>query len=168
MFVQLGESLQTQQTMWMNITAFYVLPSGHSYEIQVSFRCSSVGFYPATLAFEFKPDLITSDVFHIVRFIETWRMTALGRELAPIAPYKPRSLPAWTPEVDYKIVDGLPPEGYPHALTPLSIHPSIHPLCYHCCRGLGAYPRWHVNARQMCIVNKAFHCLLSPGCQWRS
>ncbi|XP_070695391.1 putative helicase mov-10-B.2 [Pempheris klunzingeri] len=88
------------------------LQPGDSYEIQVHFNCSSVGFYPATLAFEFKPDQQPSSAaFHIVRFIEARCITALGLELAPIAPYKPRSLPAWTPEVDYTVVDGQRPEG---------------------------------------------------------
>ncbi|XP_035512110.1 putative helicase mov-10-B.1 [Morone saxatilis] len=87
------------------------LQPGDSYDIQVRFHCTSVGFYPATLAFEFKPDLETSTAFHIVRFIEAHYITALGRELAPIAPYRPRSLPAWTPEVDYTVVDGQRPDG---------------------------------------------------------
>uniref|UniRef100_A0A8D0DA04 RNA helicase n=1 Tax=Sander lucioperca TaxID=283035 RepID=A0A8D0DA04_SANLU len=95
----------------LNITCF-VLRSGDSYEIQVHIRCSLVGFYPATLAFEFKPDLqLSSAAFHIVRFIEAQCITALGLELAPIAPYKPRSLPAWTPEANFTIVDGQKPEG---------------------------------------------------------
>uniref|UniRef100_A0AAX7U356 RNA helicase n=1 Tax=Astatotilapia calliptera TaxID=8154 RepID=A0AAX7U356_ASTCA len=65
------------------------------------FRFSLVGFYPATLAFEFKPDLQPSSAaFYIVRFIEAECVTSLGLELAPTAPYKPRSIPAWTPEVD--------------------------------------------------------------------
>uniref|UniRef100_A0A4W6DP67 RNA helicase n=1 Tax=Lates calcarifer TaxID=8187 RepID=A0A4W6DP67_LATCA len=86
---------------------------GDSYEIKVYFCCHWVGFYPATLAFEFKPDLGPSSTsFHIVRFIEAQCMGSLGVELAPVAPYKPRSLPAWTPEVNCKIVDGQPPEGY--------------------------------------------------------
>uniref|UniRef100_A0A671X2L5 RNA helicase n=1 Tax=Sparus aurata TaxID=8175 RepID=A0A671X2L5_SPAAU len=87
------------------------LKPGESYEIQVTFSCTLVGFYPATLAFEFKPDLQSSTAFHIVRYIEAKCITALGRELAPIAPYKPRTLPAWTPEVYCTIVDGQPPEG---------------------------------------------------------
>lgn len=79
-----------------------------------------VGFYPATLAFEFKPDLEpSSTAFHIVRYIEAQCITALGLELGPIAPYKPRSLPAWTPEVDYTIVDGQRPEGYDCSLNTL-------------------------------------------------
>lgn len=95
----------------LNIITCYVLFSGASYKIQLHFRCSLVGFYPATLAFEFKPDL-NSTAFHIVRFIEAQYITSLGLELAPIAPYKPRSLPAWTPEANFTIVDGQPPEGY--------------------------------------------------------
>lgn len=88
------------------------LQPGDTYGVQVNFRCSVVGFYPATLAFEFKPDLQpSSTAFHIVRFIETQCITALGRELAPIAPYKPRSLPAWTPEAYFTIEDGQRPEG---------------------------------------------------------
>ncbi|KAM3618064.1 uncharacterized protein V6R79_014760 [Siganus canaliculatus] len=88
------------------------LNPGDKYEIKVNFRCTLVGFYPATLAFEFKPDLQpNSAAFHIVRFIEAQYITALGRELAPIAPYKPRALPAFTPHTDYTIVDGIRPEG---------------------------------------------------------
>ncbi|XP_029291385.1 putative helicase mov-10-B.1 [Cottoperca gobio] len=88
------------------------LQPGASYNVQVHFRCSLVGFYPATLAFEFKPDLKSAAAFHIVRYIEAQCLTALGLELAPIAPYKPRSLPAWTPEAtNYTIVDGQRPEG---------------------------------------------------------
>uniref|UniRef100_A0A673BQA8 RNA helicase n=1 Tax=Sphaeramia orbicularis TaxID=375764 RepID=A0A673BQA8_9TELE len=84
---------------------------GDSYEIQVYFSCSLVGYYPATLAFEFKPDLQTSTTFHIVRYIEAQCMTTLGKELAPEAPYKPRSLPPWVPVTDCSIVDGLRPDG---------------------------------------------------------
>ncbi|XP_067448390.1 putative helicase mov-10-B.2 [Thunnus thynnus] len=86
------------------------LNPGDGYEIQVRFHCSLVGFYPATLAFEFQPDL-HSTPFHIVRFIEAQCMTSLGMELAPVAPYKPRSLPAFIPETCCTIVDGQPPEG---------------------------------------------------------
>lgn len=88
------------------------LQPGDRYEIKVHFHCRVVGFYPATLAFEFKPDLQpSSTAFHIVRYIEVQCITALGLELAPVAPYKPRSLPAWTPEENVNIVDGQPPEG---------------------------------------------------------
>ncbi|XP_053277315.1 putative helicase mov-10-B.2 isoform X1 [Pleuronectes platessa] len=88
------------------------LGPGESYDISVSFRCSWVGFYPVTLAFEFKPDLEpTSAEFYIVRFIEARCITALGVELAPIAPYKPQPLCTWTPEVHCTIVDGQRPEG---------------------------------------------------------
>ncbi|XP_051805005.1 putative helicase mov-10-B.2 isoform X2 [Acanthochromis polyacanthus] len=88
-----------------------LLKPGDSYEIQVLFNCSLVGLYPATLAFEFKPDLQVSTAFYIVRFIEAHCITSLGLELAPEAPYKPRSLPAWKADVPCEIVDGQPPEG---------------------------------------------------------
>ncbi|XP_071388136.1 putative helicase mov-10-B.1 [Centroberyx affinis] len=88
------------------------LEPGASYEIQIRFRSTLVGFYPATLAFEFKPDLLpSSSAFHIVRFIEAKCVTSLGMELAPIAPYKPRSIPAMTPQAPCTIVDGQPPES---------------------------------------------------------
>ncbi|XP_034552596.1 putative helicase mov-10-B.2 isoform X2 [Notolabrus celidotus] len=87
------------------------LKPGQSYNVQVLLRCETVGFYPAALAFEFKPDLESTTAFHIVRYIEAQCITALGLELAPVAPYRPLPLPAWTPKVDYNIVDGQRPEG---------------------------------------------------------
>lgn len=87
------------------------LNPGESYEIKIKFSGCTVGFHPATLAFEFKPDLQSSTSFHIVRYIEAQCMTTLGKELAPTAPYKPRSLPAWTPQDNLNIVDGQRPEG---------------------------------------------------------
>ncbi|KAM7411859.1 hypothetical protein PAMA_021707 [Pampus argenteus] len=87
------------------------LNPGGDYTIQIRFHCSLVGFYPATLAFEFQPDLQSSTAFHIVRFIEAQCMTSLGLELAPVAPYRPRSLPASVPQPCYTIVDGQRPEG---------------------------------------------------------
>ncbi|XP_023188535.1 putative helicase MOV-10 [Xiphophorus maculatus] len=88
------------------------LNPGDSYEIVVRFRSELVGFFPATLAFEFKPDLEpNTTAFHIVRIIEAQCITSLGLELAAVAPYKPRSLPAFTPDPDCRIIDGQPPEG---------------------------------------------------------
>ncbi|XP_020785667.2 putative helicase mov-10-B.2 isoform X2 [Boleophthalmus pectinirostris] len=87
------------------------LHSGEHYEIKVKFNGSAIGFHPVTLAFEFKSDLKSSTSFHIVRFIEAHCMTALGKELAPVAVFKPQSLPAWTPATELPIVDGQPPEG---------------------------------------------------------
>uniref|UniRef100_A0A8D3CY82 RNA helicase n=1 Tax=Scophthalmus maximus TaxID=52904 RepID=A0A8D3CY82_SCOMX len=88
------------------------LRPGDSCDVQLHFHCSWVGIYPATLAFEFTPDLQTSSAaFHIVRFIEAQCITSLGLELAPVAPFRPRSLPAWTPTATSTIVDGQRPEG---------------------------------------------------------
>ncbi|XP_015224549.1 PREDICTED: putative helicase mov-10-B.2, partial [Cyprinodon variegatus] len=89
-----------------------LLNPGDSYEVEVSFQCSLVGFFPATLAFEFKPDLEpTTAAFHIVRIIEAMCITELGVELLPEAPFKPRSLRPSIPENYCKIVDGQRPEG---------------------------------------------------------
>ncbi|XP_017270570.1 putative helicase mov-10-B.1 [Kryptolebias marmoratus] len=88
------------------------LNPGDSYEVQVRFRCSFVGVFPATLAFEFKPDLqASSTAFHIVRFIEAQCITSLGLELAPVAPFKPRPLQVCTDDFSSKIVEGQRPEG---------------------------------------------------------
>uniref|UniRef100_A0A3B3C825 RNA helicase n=1 Tax=Oryzias melastigma TaxID=30732 RepID=A0A3B3C825_ORYME len=74
--------------------------------------CNEVGYYPATLAFEFKKGpQKSSDVFHIVRTIEAQCVTSLGLELGAEAPYRANSLPAWTPQNECRIVDGQPPEG---------------------------------------------------------
>lgn len=89
-----------------------MLCPGAAYKIQVIFRSSLVGFYPATLAFEFKLDLLPSSTsFHIVRFIEAQYLSSLVRELAPKAPFKPRSIPGLTSEPNYPIEDGQPLEG---------------------------------------------------------
>ncbi|XP_029975301.1 putative helicase mov-10-B.2 isoform X2 [Salarias fasciatus] len=89
-----------------------LLQPGDCYEIKVNFSCSFVGFYPANLAFEFKADLQESSApFYIMRVIEVQCMTSLGQELAPIAPYKARSIPAWIEEAPCTIVDGQRPDG---------------------------------------------------------
>ncbi|XP_024148851.1 putative helicase mov-10-B.2 [Oryzias melastigma] len=88
------------------------LSPGDCYNILVEFRCNEVGYYPATLAFEFKKGpQKSSDVFHIVRTIEAQCVTSLGLELGAEAPYRANSLPAWTPQNECRIVDGQPPEG---------------------------------------------------------
>uniref|UniRef100_A0A3Q3WG79 RNA helicase n=1 Tax=Mola mola TaxID=94237 RepID=A0A3Q3WG79_MOLML len=74
------------------------LKSGDSYEVQINFCCRMAGFYPATLAFEFKLDLQTSSAFYSVCFIEA----------------------QWTSVEDLpKIVDGVRPEGYHRSLNTL-------------------------------------------------
>lgn len=84
---------------------------GERYEVQVKFKPRTVGFYPATLAFEFKLDLQPSSLaFHIVRFIEAQSVTSLARELAPTAPYSPRSITALNNQL-FTVVDGEPPES---------------------------------------------------------
>ncbi|CAL1606225.1 unnamed protein product [Knipowitschia caucasica] len=87
------------------------LSPGERYEVRVKFNGNAVGYHPVTLTFEFKADLKSSTSFHIVRFIEAQCMTSLGKQLAPAAPYRPLSLPAWTPPSPVTIVDGQPPEG---------------------------------------------------------
>ncbi|XP_035236644.1 putative helicase mov-10-B.2 isoform X2 [Anguilla anguilla] len=86
------------------------LSPGQRYEVQVSFHSQYVGFFPATLAFEFKTSLV-SNAFHIVRFLEAMCSSSLAVDLAPVTPYKPqaaikRVVMACT------IVEGEPPESH--------------------------------------------------------
>ncbi|XP_046896067.1 putative helicase mov-10-B.1 [Hypomesus transpacificus] len=84
---------------------------GVRYEIQVKFKPRMVGFYPATLAFEFKTDLLPSTpAFHIVRFLEAQCVTSLARELAPTAPYRRRPITASNSQY-FTVEDGEPPES---------------------------------------------------------
>ncbi|CAB1333809.1 unnamed protein product [Coregonus sp. 'balchen'] len=83
----------------------------HKYEVQLQFRSSLLGFYPATLVFEFKPSLSSSPAFHLLRFIEAQYVTGLARELAPTAPYRPRAIISATASLPYTVEDGEPPES---------------------------------------------------------
>uniref|UniRef100_A0A665U4J2 RNA helicase n=1 Tax=Echeneis naucrates TaxID=173247 RepID=A0A665U4J2_ECHNA len=88
------------------------IQAGDSYEIKVDFRCTTVGFYEAALAFEFKPDLQHSTAtFTIVRSVEVHFITSLGIELAPTAPFRPQPLLACASVSSSEIVDGQPPES---------------------------------------------------------
>uniref|UniRef100_A0A674EXB5 RNA helicase n=1 Tax=Salmo trutta TaxID=8032 RepID=A0A674EXB5_SALTR len=79
----------------------------------LQFKSSLLGFYPATLVFEFKPSLSSSSpAFHLLRFIEAQYVTGLARELAPTAPYKPRAIISATDYLPYTVEDGEPPERW--------------------------------------------------------
>ncbi|KAM8830509.1 putative helicase mov-10-B.1 isoform 1-T1 [Synchiropus picturatus] len=87
------------------------LQSGDSYEVQLHFHCTLVGFYPATLAFEFKSHSESTAAFHIVRFVEAHCMSSLGLELAPEAPYRQQAAIVLHSQGKSRIVDGRRPEG---------------------------------------------------------
>ncbi|CAM4716229.1 unnamed protein product [Leuciscus chuanchicus] len=82
------------------------------YEVTVRFKCSHIGVYSATLAFEFKQNTQpTTRPFHIVRFIEAEYRTKLAALLGPTAPYKPLRLNISEPK-NCRVDEGVPPEGY--------------------------------------------------------
>ncbi|XP_077079164.1 putative helicase mov-10-B.2 isoform X4 [Siphateles boraxobius] len=82
------------------------------YEVIVRFKCSHIGVYSATLAFEFKQNTLpTTRPFHIVRFIEAEYRTKLAALLGPTEPFKPLRLNISEPE-NCRVVEGVPPEGY--------------------------------------------------------
>lgn len=109
---QVPSAIPSERTFNFFLITLFCRFLGHSYDITGHFRCDLIGYYPTTLAFEFKPDLEPSTpAFHIVRFIAARCISSLGMELAPTAPFTPRCLPARTPEIDCTIVDGQRPEG---------------------------------------------------------
>ncbi|KAJ0068634.1 hypothetical protein NL108_010303, partial [Boleophthalmus pectinirostris] len=81
---------------------------GEVYEVKVLYRLSHYGYFPATMYFEFCPELPGSVPFCIVREIEGAARTPLAVELGPVAPYKPFQAVTYRP-VDTVIVDGVPP-----------------------------------------------------------
>uniref|UniRef100_A0A671YUB4 RNA helicase n=1 Tax=Sparus aurata TaxID=8175 RepID=A0A671YUB4_SPAAU len=62
---------------------------GESYEVLVRYKLSHFGYFPATMYFEFCPDLPASAPFCIVREVEAIASTPLAVELGPVSPYKP-------------------------------------------------------------------------------
>ncbi|XP_034028358.1 putative helicase mov-10-B.2 isoform X2 [Thalassophryne amazonica] len=86
------------------------LNPGDTYNITVHFLSNMVGFYSATLDFEYKLNLKTSPTASVKRIIEIECMTALGKKLLPTAPYKP-VIPGVITAADRKIVDPSNPPG---------------------------------------------------------
>ncbi|KAK2861814.1 hypothetical protein Q5P01_001347 [Channa striata] len=83
---------------------------GESYEVVVRYTLNHYGFFPATMYFEFCPDLPGSVPFCIVRQMEATARTPLAVDLGPVAPYKPFQVTKYKP-VDTVIVEGVPPES---------------------------------------------------------
>ncbi|XP_070758397.1 putative helicase mov-10-B.1 [Enoplosus armatus] len=83
---------------------------GESYEVVVRYMLNHYGYFPATMYFEFCPDLPGSVPFCIVREMETAARTPLAVELGPVAPYKPFQVVTYKP-VDTVVVEGVPPES---------------------------------------------------------
>ncbi|KAG7477792.1 hypothetical protein MATL_G00073410 [Megalops atlanticus] len=89
-----------------------LLSPGDHYEIEVQFRSHHIGCFPATMAFEFKPDpLAKAKPFYIVRFLEAVARTKLAADLGPVAPYKPYQASTCKP-VDTMVEEGEPPESF--------------------------------------------------------
>ncbi|KAF7668035.1 hypothetical protein LDENG_00036090 [Lucifuga dentata] len=83
---------------------------GETYEVVVQYRLNHYGYFPATMYFEFCPDLPGSKPFCIVREMEAAARTPLAKELGPVAPYKPFQVSKYKP-AGTVIVDGIPPES---------------------------------------------------------
>lgn len=100
---------------------------GESYEVEVKYILNHYGYFPATMYFEFCPDLPGSVPFCIVREIEAAAQTPLAVELGPVAPYKPFRVAAYKP-VDTIIVDGVPPDS---SFVPLKMAVKLGDYKYH-------------------------------------
>uniref|UniRef100_A0A669CCT7 RNA helicase n=1 Tax=Oreochromis niloticus TaxID=8128 RepID=A0A669CCT7_ORENI len=102
--------IQMREINWLmfTISSLFFSP-GESYEVKVKYILNHYGYFPATMYFEFCPDLPGSVPFCIVREIEAAAQTPLAVELGPVAPYKPFRVAAYKP-VDTIIVDGVPPD----------------------------------------------------------
>ncbi|XP_047440152.1 putative helicase mov-10-B.1 isoform X2 [Mugil cephalus] len=87
----------------------YLCP-GESYEVVVRYVLNHYGYFPATMYFEFCPDLPGSAPFCIVREMEAAAQTPLGVELGPVSPYKPFRV-VTRRLVDTVVVEGVPPES---------------------------------------------------------
>lgn len=87
----------------------FLLFTGESYEVRVRYILNHYGYFPATMYFEFCPDLKGATPFCIVREMEAVAMTALGVELGPVSPYKALRIQAKKP-LRTVLVEGEPPE----------------------------------------------------------
>lgn len=75
----------------------------------VRYTLNHYGYFPATVYFEFCPDLPGPVPFCIVREIEALARTPLAVDLGPVSPYKPFQVVTRKP-VNTVIVEGVPPE----------------------------------------------------------
>ncbi|XP_036955977.1 putative helicase mov-10-B.1 [Acanthopagrus latus] len=83
---------------------------GESYEVLVRYKLSHFGYFPATMYFEFCPDLPASAPFCIVREVEALASTPLAVELGPVSPYMPFQRGKYR-AANLVIVEGVPPES---------------------------------------------------------
>uniref|UniRef100_A0A3P9KYN0 RNA helicase n=1 Tax=Oryzias latipes TaxID=8090 RepID=A0A3P9KYN0_ORYLA len=66
-----------------------LLCSEESYDVVVHYKLDQYGYFPATVFFEFQPDVPKASPFYIVREIEVSVETPLDSKLGPVSPYKP-------------------------------------------------------------------------------
>lgn len=91
------------------VCPLYLCP-GERYDVEVHYRLSCYGHFPATMYFEFSPDPPGSKPFCIVREMEAVARSPLAVELGPVAPYKPYQAATYKP-VNTVTVEGEPPKS---------------------------------------------------------
>ncbi|XP_066559522.1 putative helicase mov-10-B.1 isoform X2 [Amia ocellicauda] len=88
-----------------------LLIPGDSYEIQVHCRVPYVGYFPITIAFEFKHcSPADARPFYIVRTLEMLVSSYLEAELGPKSPYRPYQREI-SKAVEITVDEGVPPES---------------------------------------------------------
>uniref|UniRef100_A0A8C4I7I6 RNA helicase n=1 Tax=Dicentrarchus labrax TaxID=13489 RepID=A0A8C4I7I6_DICLA len=117
---------------------------GESYEVMVRYMLNHYGYFPATMYFEFCPDVPGPVPFCIVREMEALTRTPLAAELGPVSPYKPFQVVTYNERITYLFTAN-------RALTPSSSRC----LCVYCMsRGLLN------SALKMKTYSQQFHLLL--------
>uniref|UniRef100_A0A3P9J5M7 RNA helicase n=1 Tax=Oryzias latipes TaxID=8090 RepID=A0A3P9J5M7_ORYLA len=71
------------------MTHALILFTEESYDVMVHYKLDQYGYFPATVFFEFQPDVPKASPFYIVREIEVSVETPLDSKLGPVSPYKP-------------------------------------------------------------------------------
>ncbi|KAM8916086.1 putative helicase mov-10-B.1 isoform 3-T3 [Spinachia spinachia] len=82
---------------------------GESYEVAARYQLNHCGYFPATVYFEFCPEVPDSGPFCVVREMEAVAGSPLGVELGPVAPYTPFHRVTYKP-VNTVLVEGEPPQ----------------------------------------------------------
>ncbi|XP_015197664.2 putative helicase mov-10-B.1 [Lepisosteus oculatus] len=88
-----------------------LLNPGDRYEIQVQCQVSHFGFFPVTVAFEFRPHgVANSKPFYIIRYLAAVANSSLAEQLGPSSPYRPYQRAIRRP-VTIQVEEGVPPES---------------------------------------------------------
>ncbi|RVE72922.1 hypothetical protein OJAV_G00045260 [Oryzias javanicus] len=103
------------------------LCSEESYDVVVRCKVDEYGYFPATVFFEFQPDVPKATPFYIVREMEVSVENPLDSKLGPVSPYKP--FKRATRKLARSVEDGEPPfySGPQHIPAKVKLGEYIYP-----------------------------------------